>query len=465
MSAAWTLTIDQGGHGTRALVFDPHGHEQARAHCEIGVHRHGADCVEHDAAEVLRSVDEVLAAAIAASPTCPERVGLATQRSSIVCWQRSTGTPLSPVISWQDRRAAALLAKCVAGRDDEVRTRTGLIPSPHFGASKLRWCLDELPAVQQAQGDVVIGPLASFIAQHLTGGPPVVDAANAARTMLWNVDDCDWDKVLLSWFGIPAGLLPATAHTCSDFGPLRDHPMELCAVSGDQSAALFADGEPTAGDVFVNLGTGAFLQRVAAVEQRPARLPRSVVLQDEAGARCVVEGTVNGAAAALSWWRAERQLDAAELRAALPGWLEQRLDPPVFVNGVSGLGSPDWISHFPSRFVGADATLAEEAVAVIESIVFLIARNLDEMEQTCGAPDEIVVAGGLSRLSGLCQRLANLTATAVVRRDHDEATARGIAYLATASRDRWQPSPTSAFVPASDPDLRRRYDLWRRQMP
>ena len=57
-----------------------------------------------------------------------------------MCWDRVTGAPLSPLISWQDRRAPDQLA-ALRGHAAEVQHITGLMPSAHYGASKLRWCL------------------------------------------------------------------------------------------------------------------------------------------------------------------------------------------------------------------------------------------------------------------------------------------------------------------------------------
>lgn len=515
MASPWILAIDQGGHGTRALVFDPHGEEQARAQQEIAVRRGVAgraaaadsdassedlvdsEFVEHDATELLASVDRVVAEALERSPQRPVAAGLATQRSSIACWNVRTGVPLAPIISWQDRRAAALLERCVAGRADEVQRRTGLLPSAHFGASKLRWCLDEIPAVRTAaeRGELALGPLSSLIVQHLTGQPPVVDAANASRTMLWNIDTCDWDPALLEWFGIDLRWLPRSVPTVRDYGVLSACPdVALHAVNGDQSAALYCDG-PVGQQVLINIGTGAFLQVPASAGARPRRLPRSVVCQcaepspgDATRLQHVVEGTVNGGAAALSWWRDERGVAADTLREELPDWLASMSSPPIFVNGVSGLGSPDWVADFASRFVATEdgpeacaatpaTAIAAEAVAIVESIVFLLQRNLTEMEGVPGllqADQPLRVAGGLSRLDGLCRRLASLAGRPVQRLEQGEATARGIAYLAGQYRaaptreltaSAWHRSPTTSFEPRSDNALRARYERWRREMP
>src|SRR5690348_9112196 len=106
------LALDQGGHATRALVFNSQGRQLLQAFAPISTRRDGEDRVEHDALEILDSVRTVIADISQALGGDVQRIhaaGLATQRSSIVCWDARDGAPLSPVLSWQDRRNMALI--------------------------------------------------------------------------------------------------------------------------------------------------------------------------------------------------------------------------------------------------------------------------------------------------------------------------------------------------------------------
>ncbi len=110
---------------------------------------------------------------------------------------------------------------------DEIRRRTGLMPSPHYGAGKLRWCLDEYQEVQAAatEGRLACGPLASFLLFRLVRDRPfLVDPANGCRTLLWNLAAGDWDPDLLEWAGIPREVLPdpvPTLHRTRTSDPAR----------------------------------------------------------------------------------------------------------------------------------------------------------------------------------------------------------------------------------------------------
>lgn len=401
--------------------------------------------------------------------------GLATQRSSIVCWNRTGGQALSPVISWQDQRATDFI-DAVSADPEDIHQRTGLFLSPHYGASKLRWCLDHLCDVAQAAGSglLAFGPLASFITARLTRETAFLsDPANASRTLLWNKHTQDWDDKLCRIFGIPKDALPRCVPSRQAFGHLSvsDFDIPLSIVTGDQSAALFSAGKPESDALYINLGTGAFLQRLQSHPlKNTGRLLSSVVFSDGATTVYALEGTVNGAASALHTFAHENE--AAEWPDKLETWLAQSKKPPLFINAVGGLASPFWQPRLASRFIG-EGGLHERFTAVLESILFLIQCNIDEMNTLSPPPDEVLLSGGLGRWDGLCQRLADLCGLPVKRNPQHEGTSRGLAYLLSeplrarvlGSRGEWPTQcETESFFPKTNPGLKQRYVSWQTAM-
>jgi glycerol kinase len=482
------LAIDQGGHASRALVFDSRGSLLAKGVTDVGVTHPAPDRVEQDPEELVASIRSAVAQALAATgdaqgcasvaggrkPGAASRAqnivaaGLATQRSTIVCWDRETGAALSPAISWQDRRAHAWLQQ-FAAHAETIHRSTGLMLSAHYGASKLRWCLDHLPAVQEARtaGRLAMGPLASFLVFRLLQERPLlVDPANAARTLLWNLATLNWDPRLTGLFGVPAECLPRCVPSRHDYGTLTAGEMKipLAHVNGDQSAALYAYGQPHANTGYINIGTGAFVLR--PLGQYPGHRPRlltSVALHDGMEVTYVMEGTVNGAGAALAW--VGEQLGLVHVEQQLAEWLARPGEPPLFLNGIAGLGSPFWQPEFASRFMG-DGEPWQKVVAVAESIVFLLQANLDEMKRLASPFEQLFVTGGLSAVDALCQRLADLNGRAVYRPVEHEATARGTAFVLANCPADWPEAEFGVwFKPAANEALRARYQRWRAAMP
>lgn len=425
------LVLDQGGHAGRASVYDDGGTLLAQAACPVATHRHGDGRVEQDAGEILASLVESIDEAIAAyrgdaADLCA--AGLACQRSSVVCWHRGTGAPLTPVLSWQDTRAGAIFDE-IEMDAPVIGAITGLPPVPHYGATKLAWCLRHDPAVKRAyeQGVLAWGPLASFLVYRLLEECPyVANHTIAQRTLLFDIHDCDWSQPLLDAFGIPRRSLPRCVPDRSQYGHLRagDARVPFVVCAGDQNAVPFAFGTPASGDTCLNAGTGAFLFRMLAPgEQAGDGLLRTLV-EDRSGARLfAAEGTVNGAGAAFDWLSEDaggREVDWTRLDAMAPA-----NDMPMFINSVGDLGSPFWRTGIAPRFVPADAPFDERVYAVAESIAFLVRANLERMPPVT----RVKIAGGLSRSTLLCRMLAAVSGIEVERTADTGMTSRGVLAL------------------------------------
>jgi glycerol kinase len=174
--------------------------------------------------------------------------------------------------------------------------------------------------------------------------------------------------------------------TCHTWGTLETAgiAVPLTAVNGDQSAAVFAFGWPEEDCAYVNIGTSAFVQR--ALTRDPGHVPRQltgIILADREVTVYMVEGNVNGAGTALEWL--EKEQGVADVTAQLPRWLARAGTPPLFLNGIAGLGGPFWKADFVSRFEG-EGEPWQKAVAVVESMAFLLQANIDQMSRTVPAP-------------------------------------------------------------------------------
>jgi len=473
--------IDQGGHASRVAVFDVLGTQRASATQEVGMCQPQPDWVEQDADEIEQSVRQALAdvtGQLGAHCRHIRVAGLATQRSNVVCWDRETGAALSPAISWQDRRAQDWMQQFASQRA-QIRSITGLLPSAHYGVSKIHWCLEQLAEVKAARnrGTLACGPLASFLLfRLLKANPFVVDSVNASRTLLWDWRRRDWSTDLLHMFVLADEYLPQCVANHYPFGKLEiadasvplSIPLMVC--TGDQSAALFAAGKPEAGIAYINIGTGAFLQCITGPEKITAEHPgqtnllHSVVWDNGDRSIQVLEATVNGAGSALLAVAGELGIPTEDAQTQYAHWLATAKNIPLYLNGISGLGSPFWLPQFASQFVGpyaSDARPSEKMVAVLESIVFLLCLNLEEM-RLAGVPlHRIMISGGLSVLDGLCQRLADICQLPVERALQTEATAKGLAYLLATPEQTWgNEGETPHFVPQNNQALGERYQHW-----
>ena len=465
------LVIDQGGHASRAFVFNQKGEVLSQASSPIEAQVSAGDYVEYRAEALLQSIQAAIEKTVV-SPniklTDIVAAGMATQRSNIACWDRITGEPLSPIISWQDRRAADWIER-FQPHQEQIHQTTGLFLSPHYGAGKLLWCFDNLPSVARAAQlqRLYWGSMSSFLLHQLLNEKPyLVDHVNASRTLLWNIKTLDWDPSLAQLFDLPNSPLPRCVANQHAYGSLTvaGHSIPMTTVIGDQSASLFSWQQLQDDALYINIGTGAFIQRVIndGCVVKP-KLLTSLLLRQNEKSYYALEGTVNGAGSALSW--IEQQLQPEDLYQQLPQWLRKNDCPLLFLNGISGIGSPYWQADFDSRFIG-EGNEQQKIVAVIESIAFLLQINIEQLQQQRPAAKKILISGGLAQLDGLCQRLADLSGLQVQRMSECEATASGLTWLLTHSDSKttdsnWHRYDLTESTPHDNPPLTARYQRWK----
>jgi len=429
-----TLIIDQGSHASRIALFSESGEMKYLKSTSISTDNPEASFYEQNATEIIKSIETLLNGIPDELAQDIKNAGLCTQRSTIVAWNRNNGHPLSPAISWRDTRAQNLTNK-LAPHALEIRKITGLPLSAHYSAGKIDWLLQNNNTVKQAsnKNELCISPLASFLLFHLLkNNTCVIDHSNAQRCQLFDIQKLNWSDDLLQLFKIKKGILPTCAPVIHPYGELKKSNIPLTAVCGDQNGVLFAYPPLQKNSALINIGTGAFI--LSNTKERgsdKSKLLHTLVSSHNNNALFVTEGTVNGAGAALSW--AQKNDPCEDIYTQLPIWLKQIESPPVFINNISSLGSPWWCHAGKPNFLQRGTTgstsfnQGERYVAIIESIVFLIFKNI---QQLATPPDTLFVSGGLSQLDALCQKLADLSTARVLRFTDGEATARGCAWLA-----------------------------------
>ena len=104
------LALDQGTSATKAVVFDEDGAilSFGRGRGDAARRRRGG--VEQDPEQLWESVRRAGREAVDRAGGGVDAVGFANQGETVLAWDRRTGRPLSPALSWQDRRAASVCA-------------------------------------------------------------------------------------------------------------------------------------------------------------------------------------------------------------------------------------------------------------------------------------------------------------------------------------------------------------------
>nr|WP_269749984.1 FGGY family carbohydrate kinase [Pseudomarimonas arenosa] len=420
--------MDLGGHAARCFAYLASGERLAQSMEPIATAHPARGRVEHDAAALLQACRQSIGAVLAQLQPPEQGVPLAIscQRASVLAWSRDDCRPLSPVLSWQDSRAADRIEAC-RQHWPELQRISGLRPNAFVGASKLGWLVEHVDGlrVRLQTGQALIGPLASFLQQALIGEAQARCAYTLAqRSLLFDIQRLTWSASACALFGLRADWLPR---------PQPDVQVELfgslpwstatslrCELqAGDQNLLPAALSEHGTSPTIINLGTGAFV--LSPGEAGPGLLRSLLPTADTPDA--TAEGTVNAAGAAFEWLAKQRHWHSTPWQAIRsPG-----RDAPLCLPAPSGLGSPDWRALPRFEFSAEPADDAAAISAVAEGIAFLLRRNIDCMR--AAGSDPIALGGGLSRSEDFCQLLANSLQRALYTVDEDELSAYGAARL------------------------------------
>src|SRR3954463_7740741 len=290
------LAIDQGTSATKAVLVDSGGAIVARGSAPVALHTPRPGWVEQDANEIWASVQGAVAACVGERRVAA--VGLSTQRESLLLWDRATGEPLGPMLSWQDQRTVADCAR-LHEHADQVRALSGLQLDPMFSATKARWLLNTY-----GRTGVRLGTVDSFLLFKLGGGH-VIEAGNAARTQLLDVREREWSPALLEIFGVPRDVLPEIVASTGPFpavrglAPLRDGT-PVYAVMGDSHAALFAHAGWRPGQIKATYGTGSSVMSLGAPDAwHSGGLGLAHAWDDEGHVAHAYEGNIRSSGATL----------------------------------------------------------------------------------------------------------------------------------------------------------------------
>jgi glycerol kinase len=266
----YILAIDQGTTSSRSLLIDKNGNVIATAQKEFTQIFPQPGWVEHDAEEIwetqFATIKEVIKTANIHA-TDIAAIGITNQRETTVVWDKQTGKPIYNAIVWQDRRTAEICDELKKnGYENVVRQKTGLVVDAYFSGTKVKWILDNVAGAKAKanNGELCFGTIDTWLLWKLTEGKVhATDVSNASRTMLCNIENCQWDEELLQILNVPNKVLPEIKSSSEIYGyttlldPTAQTP--ISGIAGDQQAALFGQLCTNPGMVKNTYGTGCFM--------------------------------------------------------------------------------------------------------------------------------------------------------------------------------------------------------------
>ncbi|WP_180134779.1 glycerol kinase GlpK [Acinetobacter sp. YH12070] len=443
---SYLLALDQGTTSSRAIIFNEHGQVQATAQRETHIQTPHSGWVEQDAQEIWSTQIAVVQQALASARILAKdikAIGLTNQRETTVVWDKRTGQPLAPAIVWQDRRATEWCGQLTQQNlNDLIHKKTGLRIDPYFSAGKLVWLLEHTQGLRELaeQGHVAFGTIDSWLVWNLTqGAEHVIEASNASRTMLMNLQQQAWDEELLELFDIPLSVLPkiisSDEYIADTATGLLGANIPITGILGDQQSALFGQSCFDAGTAKNTYGTGCFMlfNTGTEVQYSHNKLLSTLAWQAQGQTHYALEGSVFMAGAIVQWLRddlgiIQKSSDVEKLACQV-----EHTDGVVLVPAFTGLGAPHWDSDARALLCGMSrgTNKSHIARAALEAIAFQVSDVLTAMQSDLSSPlKELRVDGGASSNDMLMQFQADILNVPVLRPKLLESTAWGAAAMA-----------------------------------
>ena len=330
------------------------------------------------------------------------------------------------------------------GHEPGLAGRTGLLLDPYFSGTKMRWLLDNQPAVAEAaaSGRLALGTVESWLVFRLTGGAHVTDPSNASRTLLFPLEGKEWSADLCEMMGVPRAALPELVENAQ--GGLETDPellgaaIPICGMAGDQQAATIGQGCLAPGETKATYGTGAFvLTNLGGQVPRSAHRLLGTVLYDIGGRRTyALEGSVFVAGSLVKWLRDSLGLvESAAATEELARSVESS-GGVVIVPALAGLGAPHWRPE--ARGLMAGLSFATTPAHIARAALEAMANQTYDLAQAFAADgarwEALRIDGGMSANNWMAQDIANLLGLTTTRPDFVETTALGAAMLAGMGR-------------------------------
>lgn len=470
------LAIDQGTSSTKALLVDGLGGVVASGCAPVHLFAPRPGHVEQSAQEIWTSASDAVEACLhGVDRGRVVALGVTNQRESIVLWDRASGRPVGPLLSWQDQRTAGMRAHFgAAGVSALVRERSGLPLDPMFSALKAKWLLDryDVDRKRSRKGQLCLGTIDSWLLFQLSG-QHMIEVGNASRTQLLDVAAREWDDQLLAMFSIPREALPEVKAsegvfcTTGGFAGLPE-TTPVSAVMGDSHAALFAQHGWDSGRVKATYGSGGSVMAVnPSRNPPPPSLCLTIAWQDGEQPTYALEGTIRSVGSTLVWLA---NLLGTTPEEIVDGLADVASDGIFLVPAFNGLAAPYWDDGAAGLIAGLrySSSRKQLAKAALESICHQVEDVVSAFEEA-GLPVTTLLAdGGPTSNDELMQSQADISGRRIERSAEPNLSALGVAHMAGRAIGAWDSGQlksmaagTTTFSPSISAEVRRRHrDGW-----
>ncbi len=488
------LGIDVGTTGCKAASFTLEGAPLAQAYREYAIQRPQPGWAELDSRAVWSQVQDCIAEVVAATHSDPIQALAVSSLGEAFVPVTKERQILGPSPLNSDSRGQAYVPSLSAPvSDDRLFEINGNVWGNHYSLPKLLWLRDHRPDIY-AEADCFLlwSPFIAF----MLGAEPVVDYSLANRTLLLDIDRCQWSDELLALTGIPSDKLPRLAPSATQIGQTGGRAAReiglrpgIPIVTGahDQCANAVGCGVIEPGHAVFGMGTVICITPVFT--QRPAAGPmiaQGLNVEHHAAPGRYVSFIYNQGGALVRWYRdtfaAAEHASAQEEHRDIYDRLFAEVDVEpsclMVLPHFEPTGPPDFVSDSAGVIAGLhlDTSRGDILRAILEGTAFYLRECVEALPEAGLEINSFHAVGGGSKSDVWVQICANIMGRPFVRPRVTEAGALGAAILAGVGSGTFASCeagvqaavhPERSFTP--DPSLKpmldQRFELYRQLAP
>ena len=463
------LAIDVGTTSVKAAVLDGRAEVLATGAAAQHIRSDGAGRREHDAELTWRAIQRAVSSLwrTTGAQARVDAISVTGPRGSFGLADAS-GVPRSAMLTWQDRRAADLVAGLPENLLEHDRAVIGYRLSASAVVPKLLWLREHDPdlfagswRIVTPQGDVM---------RRLGVHDPVVDLTTAGLVGLLDIATQSWSGQLLERSSIPVDALPRLVSPGAIVGTLSAGAARILSLkSGIPIVAAGSDGVcselgasvTAVGQIYAYLGTAGAI--AGPLDTIPTSVdPALAVMPGSTPARRRLLGLMGAGGSArdqvmgLLGIRGHERFDrlVAGSRPGATGVVAQAT--------LAGATAPEPDSRARGALFGLSLVSgrADVARATLEGVALEMRAIVASMAGALPAPIEVALTGGGSRSDTWSQVVADVLQLPVQRIREPNPGLRGAAQYAMAALGRFDnaldaamslPPSADTFLP--DPGL------------
>ncbi|MGI6118231.1 MAG: xylulokinase [Bilifractor sp.] len=426
----YILGIDIGTTSLKTAVYDARGTLQGSAVTEYSLLTPATNIVEAPCSVYLESIESGLNSIRTEKHVDTSRIGVIgfSVQGETMCFLDKSGNPLGNAIVWMDNRAGAQAEEMRRRFGDETCYEiTGQVSfEANWPAAKILWVRENDPERFQKTRHILL--LEDYIIYLLTG-KFVSEGSLLTSTEYWDIRTKKYWKEMLDFIGISEAVLPEIHESGEVIGTILPEMAEKLGISPeakvttgclDQAAGAIGVGNIRPGIFSENIG--AALAICVPTNKRTYDPNRQMPVHYFARPDTYMMHTFTTGGMCLRWFRDNfcteemdlqkvTGIDAYDLMNREVEQIAPGADGLLCLPHLQGSLAPDVNLNAKGVFYGATlkTTKAHFIRAVMESLGYLICRNLEAVSAMGLEVTEIRTMGGGSKSEVWNQIKADIT--------------------------------------------------------